>query len=144
MTVERPHANRPSSDLVWDGGLHATAFVDDGAPLTAGADVGWTPELLMATAAGTALMTLVLRLASEAGIEILGYVSEQRLQGPSENSCPAVLVSPCISVRSQPAADVISSLVADAIEMARESGTLARHLRVEPHVAVVPTSGARW
>lgn len=142
-TDGRRDFKRPSSDLVWDGGLRATAFVDDGAPLTTSADVGWTPDLLIATAAGTALMTLVLRLASEAGIDIVDYVSEQRLHGHPENGCPGILVVPRISVRSQRAADLISSLMAVAIEMARENGTLSRHSSVEPHVSVVWASGAR-
>lgn len=149
MQQDVKNGNRPSSDLVWDGGLHATAFVDQGAPLTAGADVGWTPDLLVATAAGTALMTMVLGLASDAGIEILGYVSEQRVNRTrvnrtKEDGCPAIHVAPCVSVRSTAAADALGPLVTRAIERARDSGAMSRHLTVESRVAVVPSSGARW
>ena len=44
MTGSLTHTvtQRRTSDLVWDGGLHATVYVDNAPPLQAGADVGWT------------------------------------------------------------------------------------------------------
>ncbi len=133
-----PLLTRPISDLVWDGGLHGTVFIDNGLPLTAGADVGWTPEVLLATAAGAALMAAILRMASHAGIEILGYVSAQHVAGPAHNGCPALLVSPCISVRSAAAAEAIRPLIADAVERARGSDAINCNLTVDPHVTIVP------
>jgi len=142
MTGALSLLTRPVSDLVWESGFHGTVFVDNGLPLTAGADVGWTPEVLVATAAGATLMSAILRMADHAGIEILGYVSAQHVAGPAPNGCPALFVSPCISVRSIAAAEAIGPLIAEAIDRARASDLATRTLTVEPRVCVVP-DGAR-
>jgi hypothetical protein len=139
-----PYCARPISDLVWEGGLHGTVFIDNGVPLTAGADVGWTPEVLVATAAGAALMATFLRMAQEAGIEIVGYVSAQRVSGGPVNGCPSLLVSPCISVRTDAAAQAVLPLIEQAIDCARGGDATSCNLTVEPRVTVVPASGPRW
>ena len=132
---------RRTSDLVWDGGLHATVYVDDAPPLQTDADLGWTPELLAATAVGTELMTLVLRQATDAGIEILGYVSEQRLI-PANGQPAHVVLAPNASVRSDRAAAILEPLLAGAIET-----MLLRHaageVSVEPRISVARPFGPR-
>ena len=110
----RDNIPRCSSDLVWDGGLHATAFVDNGAPLVAGADVGWTPEVLVATATGAAVMATILECAVAADIEILGYVSEQRVLERGLITRPTMFLAPCISVRSRVAADALQPIISRA------------------------------
>lgn len=129
-----------TSDLVWDGGLHGTAFVDNAAPLLAGADVGWTPDLLAATAVGAELMTLVLRQASEAGLEIAAYVSEQRLTA-SNGRQAAIVLAPSVSVVSRPAAEILVRIMAAAIDTVVH-GRTGRDVIVEPRVIVSP-SGCR-
>ena len=140
-SLTRTITQRRTSDLVWDGGLHATVYVDDAPPLQTGADVGWTPDLLTATAIGTELMTLVLRQASDAGIEILGYVCEQRLS-PANGRPAHVVLAPCASVKSQLAAEMLGSILANAIQtiLFRSNGEIS----VEPQITVVPPSGPRW
>jgi hypothetical protein len=135
---------RCSSDLVWDGGLHATAFVDNGAPLVAGADVGWTPEVLFATATGAALMSTILELAVPAGIDIVGYVSEQRILDSGVISRGTILLAPCISVRSRAAADALQPLIARAIAMMPGSVVVGYELTIKPRVTIVPPGDLPW
>ena len=131
-----------SSDLVWDGGLHATVYADDAPPLQAGADVGWTPDLLAATAVGTELMTLVLGQAAAQGIEILGYVSEQRLH-PANGHPAGIMLAPCVTVRSHAAAEMLESILARAIDTILVRSSVGV-ITVEPRVSVVPPCGPRW
>ena len=135
---------RCSSDLVWDGGLHATAFVDNGAPLVAGADVGWTPEVLVATATGAALMTTILELAARADIDIVGYVSEQRILDAGVVSRSTVFLAPCISVRSGAAADALQPMIAQAIATLPGSLAVGYELTINPRVTIVPRGDRPW
>ena len=135
---------RGSSDMVWDGGLHATAFVDNAAPLVTGADVGWTPEVLFATATGAALMSTILELAVPAGIDIAGYVSEQRILDSGVISRGTVFLAPCISVRSRAAADALQPLIVRAMAMMPESVVVGYELTITPRVTIAPPRDLPW
>ena len=130
---------RQSSDLVWDGGLHATAFADDAAPLLAGVDVGWTPDLLLATAVATDLMTLILRQATAAGIEPVAYISEQHIEAGSGRR-GTIVVSPSVSVLSRQAADTLHAIITGASASIR-SGCTTVDVLVVPRVSIASPSG---
>jgi hypothetical protein len=129
------------SDIVWDGGLHATAFVDNGAPLVAGDDVGWTPSLLMATAVAAALMTGVLRAAAAEKIELLGYVSEQRV-GDTGPTVSSLVLTPNITVRTRASAEALEPIVLSAIH--RLPPSPGYELTIEPRITVAVPASLRW
>ena len=144
MASSETTSPRCSSDLVWDGGLHATAFVDNGAPLVAGADVGWTPEVLVATATGAALMATILECAVAADIEILGYVSEQRVLERGLITRPTMFLAPCISVRSRAAADALQPIISRAVAAMLGSLVPGCELTIKPRVTIVPPGDLPW
>jgi hypothetical protein len=139
MVTSSDPVDARGSDIVWDGGLHATAFVDNGAPLVAGDDVGWTPALLIATAVAAALMTGVLRAAAAAKIELLGYVSEQRVDDTGQPTTSSLVLTPNITVRTRASAEALEPIVLSAIH--RLPSSPGYELTIEPRITVaVPAS----
>jgi hypothetical protein len=135
---------RPSSDLVWDGGLHATAFVDNGAPLVAGADVGWTPDVLMATALSASLMARILELAFAADIDVVAYVCEQRVLRSSPDESADIVLTPWISVRTAADEAALQSLASRAVGAMVGPAGMGHELIIEPRVTVVPPFRTPW
>jgi hypothetical protein len=116
------------SELMWDVGGRGTAFVGDGSSIPiAGAD-GWSPELLLATGAAAMVMRRFLERAAEERLEILGYVSRQRLLPPARAEVPGIEICPCVVVASETAAVQAQRV----FEAAVAGGSAFRLLAVQP------------
>lgn len=87
------------AQLVWDRGTAGTAQAVSGCSITVGPNGEWTPEQLLVAAIEASLMHAFLRLADEAGLVVLGYVSAAEAElGPDPASPTRIVVRPCIVV----------------------------------------------
>jgi|SRR5687767_1797989 len=128
---------RCSLELVWDEGMNATAFTEEGAPIRIGPAANLTPQQLLAMAASSCLMTTLFRLAAEAGVSVEGYVSSARLrQRPGR--MPELALAPCVVVATDEAAARIERLWDEAIQRSPTLRLLSPNLQVEPVVRIVP------
>lgn len=128
-----------SSETVWNTGLSATGCAG-GRTLSAGFEGDWAPEHLLLLAIESCYMSTFLSLAYASGLEVLGYVSNARLEhsGPHQSATPAVSLAPCIVVASASEASLAREL---ALEAARESAVarvMGTRLRVTADVRTVP------
>ena len=130
------------SELVWDRDRLATATAGPLA-LAAGDVSDWTPDLLLATAVGTSLLTTFARLASDAGLDVLGYVAQQTADhlDDDERVC-SLHVTPCITVATEAAAARARELWRQALEVAPIMSSLKCPVRSEPHIVVLPDATA--
>lgn len=126
------------TELVWHGGESGTGLTEHGASMSCGCPAEWVPEHLLCLAADSSFMTTLLRLASEAGLEVLGYVSRARLEAPADaGQPPQVTLSPCIVVGSDEAARVIERLCNEAVRESLVSRVLHGRIHVSADVKVV-------
>lgn len=126
-----------SSETVWNSGLSATGSAG-GRSLSAGFEGDWAPEHLLLLAAESCYMCTFLSLAYVSGLDVLGFVSNARLEhGAQANAVSAISLAPCIVVGSATDA-VLARETADAA--ARESVVvrlLGTRIRVAPDIRLV-------
>jgi len=108
-----------SSETVWDTGLSATGSAG-GRSLTAGFEGDWAPEHLLLLAAESCFMSTFLSLAYVSGLEVLGYVSNARLEpGTRAGGLPFISLAPCIVVASEAdasnARDLLNATIRDSV-----------------------------
>jgi len=110
-------------ELVWDSARRGTATTSTGTTLAVGEGVAWSPENLLALSAATCLMRTFLRLASDDGVPVLGYVAAARLE-PGAASTATVSVTSCVVVP----AGVLAARVADLCSRAAAASPVASML----------------
>jgi organic hydroperoxide reductase OsmC/OhrA len=133
---ETPNECRCSLELVWDEDLNATAVTEQGAPIRVGPAASLSPPHLLGLAASSCLMTTLLTLAAEHGVQVQGYVSSARLH--ETTSGVDVALAPCVVVGSDTDRTQIEQLWPQAIERSPTLRLLGAHLQVEPTVRVLP------
>jgi organic hydroperoxide reductase OsmC/OhrA len=126
-----------SSETIWNTGLAATGCAG-GRSLSAGFEGDWAPEHLLLLAAESCYMSTFLSLAYTSGLEVLGYVSNARLEhGSHHGALPAVSLAPCIVVGSPADADVGRELASAAARESVVAKLLGGRLRVTADVRLV-------
>lgn len=128
--------------MVWDAGADATAVPVEisalGSKLRVGPEAGCLPAHLMTVAADSCFMSTLLRLAQEAGVKILGYVSNSKLRVPIDSrQPPSLTLFPCIVVESQRDAEKLGLLCQQAVERSHVCRVLGDRLEIEPDIEVV-------
>jgi organic hydroperoxide reductase OsmC/OhrA len=109
--------DRCRCELVWDMERVGTAETPGGETLEISESGPWTPGRLLSLAAQSSLMMEFLRLAEEAELPVLGYVSSgEAMLGPSEKGPAALVVSPCVVVGSQQDSARAERLLEEAME----------------------------
>ena len=126
-----------SSEMVWNTGLSATGSAG-GRSLSAGFDGDWAPEHLLLLATESCYMSTFLSLAYVSGLEVLGYVSNARLDhGQQHGALPAISLAPCIVVGSATDATIARELASAAARESVVARLLGARLRVAPDVRLV-------
>ena len=135
------HRSADHIQLVWDRGGVGTAQAESGGSISIGPADEWTPERLLTAAVESSVMTNFLRLADEAGLEVLGYVSagEASLDAGGTGRIK-VVVRPCVSVRDEHAVEAVHRFLAAARAASPIVRILGDAMTLE---AVVVAFGAR-
>ena len=124
--------------LVWDRARACTAQARSGVTITIGSNDGWTPEQLLVAAAESSLMTVFLRLADDANLRVLGYVSSAgAMLDPDTAFPPSIVVRPCIVVGREEDTEAARRLITTALETSPAARALREVLRVDADVIVV-------
>lgn len=126
MITLNPPAFRPSfaTETVWDVGLAGTGEAGEGRKLTIGREGDWLPEHLLLLAAESCFMSTFLALTADAGMTVLGYVSNGRLHIPEDPSqSPSIVVTPCVVCSDQDRSSVLR-----LAEQAKRESVVARAL----------------
>jgi organic hydroperoxide reductase OsmC/OhrA len=124
--------------LVWDRGAACTAQAASGRTLTIGLDGDWSPEQLLVAAVESSLMTEFMRLASESGIDVLGYVSAADVEfEPGDEERPAVIVRPCVVVGRDADREPVHRLLLQAFEESPVVRALGDEVSSDGEVVVV-------
>ncbi len=104
-------------ELLWDLERAGIAESPTGETLEIGEPGPWTPGRLLSLAAQASLMTEFLRLAEEASLPVLGYLSSCAARAGSRQPNPvALILSPCIVVGSQDDSACAERLLEEAME----------------------------
>ncbi len=129
-----------SSETVWNTGLAGTGTAG-GASLSAGFEGDWAPEHLLLLAIESCFMSTFLSLAYVSRLDVLGYVSNARLEHAGAHaSSPSISLAPCIVVRSEEDAAQARGLVHEASRESVLVRLLGSRVRLAPEVRIV---GAR-
>lgn len=119
--MSAPHECR--CEVVWDEGLKGTAEAPSGEVLGVEEGGVWTPWRMLSAAVQTSLMFEFFRLAEEAGLEVLGYVSNA---GRGEDEpLGRIILLPCILVGDQsdvPRAEELLELALTRSPICRQLG----------------------
>jgi hypothetical protein len=129
-TGSRPAA--VASELVWDAAGRGTAIYVNGPPIAVAGPAGWPPDVLLATAVATSIMTRFLELATDAHVEVLGYLSRQEVTRSTVSEEPTVEMSACVVVPSDDGVEYARTMM----EMSRASAAVVRLLRRPPSIDV--------
>lgn len=128
--------------LIWDREGAGTAESQSGSHLRVGPGGDWTPEQLLVIASESSVMTRFLRLAAEAGVEVLGYVSAAEEALCAEPAVrPSIVVRPCIVVGRETDRAPVQGLLASAGQDAPVARALGSALRIDAEIVVVPAAG---
>lgn len=126
-----------SSETVWNVGLAATGTAG-GRSIAVGFEGDWAPEHLLLLATESCLMSTFLSLAYASGLEVLGFVSNARLEhGPGASSQPSLSLAPCIVVGSPMDATIARELVSAAGRESVVVRMLGGRVRIVPDVRVI-------
>lgn len=127
-----------SSEMVWNTGLAATGTAG-GRSLSAGFDGDWAPEHLLLLAVESCFMSTFLSLAYVSRLDVLGYVSNARLEhsGPHHPTAPSISLAPCIVVGTTEDAGQARELATEAARESVVARLLGTRLRIAPDVRVV-------
>ena len=133
-----------STETVWNAGLAGTSLSSHGKSLTVGREGEWSPEHLLLVAAESCVMSTLLALARDAGIDVLGYVSKGQLHGRSDNDeSPAIVLMPCVVVGSDEDAARVRRLVSTVTRHSIVAKALGERLSIALDVRVVPAGESR-
>jgi organic hydroperoxide reductase OsmC/OhrA len=132
-----------TAQVVWDTGGSGIAMTPDGETMRLGDTGEWTPDALLALAAASALMQTVLRMASDADIDILGYVSTVRVESAAETSLPCIQLCPCVVISNDEEEALVRELCRRAAEQSPIARLLGTRLLVEPLVQPIWTGPLR-
>jgi hypothetical protein len=108
--------------------------------VTAGEHESWTPEHLLVGGLAASIMGSFLRLAHRAGITVLGYASQQRIERFPDAEDPEIVLAPCIVVRTDDEVRRARLLFGDAVVESSVAGMLKCPRRFEPHIAAIDSS----
>jgi hypothetical protein len=111
-------------ELLWGAERAATAESPTGETIEVGESGPWTPGRLLSLAAQSSLMMEFLRLADEAALPVLGYLSSAA-ESATERGAMALILSPCIVVGSPED----SARAERLLEAAMEASKVCRLLR---------------
>lgn len=142
MSRNRRAAISPyTTETVWNAGLAGTGAAGEGRSLTTGHEGDWTPEHLVLLAAESCFMSTLLALATESGIDVLGYVSSGHLHVPVDPmQPPALTLAPCVVVASADHATRVATLAADALRESVVARLLGNRLQVTLDVRAIPAA----
>lgn len=136
-TCHQSAAGSPCSELIWETDGQGTAQAGD-VSFAAGDRAAWTPEQLLGVAAAASLMSAFFELARRAGLSVLAYASQQHLERIEGKPRPELVISPCITVRSDEDAVLARALCDHAFAESTIVAALACPIHVEPHVVALP------
>ena len=126
-----------SSETVWNTGLNGTGTAG-GRAVAVGFDGDWAPEHLLLLALESCYMSTFLSLAYVQGLDILGYVSNARLEhGAHQSASPAVSLAPCIVVGTPMDATIARELAGATVRESVVARLLGSRLRVTPDIRLV-------
>ena len=127
------------TQLIWDCECAGTAQAQSGSCLKIGPQTDWSAERLLVAAAESDLMSVFMRLAREAGLEVLGYISaaESDLHAEAAGR-PRVVVRPCIVVGREEDRARVGRLVAQTGDHSPIARALGDTLQFQAEVVVVP------
>lgn len=131
-----------TTELIWDTGTDGTAIPRElplrATPLQVGPEGGWLPVHLMAAAAAGSFMSSLLRLAAEAGLCVLGFVSNSRLRIPGDPSeRPTLALEPCIVIASEQEVERMRELCEQAVQDSDMCRMLEDRVDLEPDIQVL-------
>lgn len=99
---------------------------------------GWRPAHLVTLAAASCFITVLLHLADDAGIPILGYVWNSKLRVSVDGRKPPTLtLSPCLVVATADHAAKLEALCTQAAESSTVCRLLRGRLVLVPDIQVV-------
>ncbi|MGC4084282.1 MAG: hypothetical protein QM736_19775 [Vicinamibacterales bacterium] len=126
-----------SSETVWNTGLAATGNAG-GRSLSVGFEGDWAPEHLLLLAVESCFMSTFLSLAYVAGLEVLGYVSNARIEHAAHQAAlPSISLAPCIVVGSPVDVTIARELAGASVRESAVARVLGPRLRVVPDVRLV-------
>lgn len=127
-----------SSETVWNTGLYGTGSAG-GRALSVGFEGDWAPEHLLLLSVESCYMSTFLSLAYAAGVDVLGYVSNARLEHGTHGAhgAPTISLAPCIVVGTPMHATLARETADAALRESVVSRLLAGRLRVSPDVRLV-------
>jgi hypothetical protein len=140
MSSHCEHGNtecRCTLELVWDDDLNATAFTAEGGSVRVGPEANLSPPHVLALAASSCLMTMLLQAAAEAGVLVEGYLSSARVHYSADGTCNLAL-APCVVVTSETDRVRMDSVWEAAIQRSPALRLFGERLQIEPVVRVVP------
>jgi organic hydroperoxide reductase OsmC/OhrA len=133
-----------STETVWNAGMSGTGVASHGRSLTVGYDGEWAPEYLVLLAAESSFMTTLLALARNAGVEVLGYVSNGHLHAKTEKGeGPSIALTPCVVVASAADAACIGRLADNVTRESIVARLFGERLRVTLDVRAIPDGKSR-
>ena len=129
------------SELIWEAGGRCTVQAGEVA-LAAGEHTPWTPDLLVAAGLAADIMTMFMRLRVEAGLDLLAYASQQRVDRSPEDIRLEIVITPCITVRTVDDAVLALALWNRAVAASPLSRVVTCPLRIEPRIVALPDAVA--
>lgn len=137
MTADTEHIQ-----VVWDRGSCGTAQAGSGCSIQVGPESEWTPEQLLIAAVESSLMGVFLGLATEAGLNVMGYVSAA---GTIESRAPerqSIIVRPCVVIARKEDKGEVQRLLARAVELSPVVRALGEPVGVDVEVIVLESVAA--
>lgn len=141
IEIKRASASPFTTETVWNAGLAGTGVAGNDRSLTVGHEGDWVPEHLLLLAAESCFMSMLLSLASAAGITVLGYVSSGHFEVPDDiQLAPSVSLAPCIVVASDADAERIAACAKQAEKDSVVAQLLGSRLRITIDIRRLPPS----
>lgn len=125
-------------ELVWDEDRLGTATGQSGISVSVGEAAHFSPDELLATAAASCLMRTFLRMADEAGIEVLGYSANAKASPACEaDAAPAVAVHVYIVAPTEDARAGLLDLAGKSVRVSPIARLLGERLEATAEVRVL-------
>ncbi len=130
------------SQLIWDRDCAGTAQADSGCCLYTDPESGWSAGRLLVAAVESDVMATFLRIAADAGVRVLGYVSAAEATLDHDPAVrPSIVVRPCIVVGHEKDRPLVQRLVLGAAGRSAIARALGESPRIQAEVVVVPPAG---